>query len=127
MMSEMTKSKGVKLAVATLITGAAAALPIAGVHAISAGTGVTGIVTNQTGGFQGLVIQITNIIVGIVGSVAVLALIYGGLRYVISAGNEDDIEKAKNIIMYAIIGIVVIIIAYVIVQGIAGLFGVQGQ
>lgn len=48
-------------------------------------------------------------------AVAVLFLILGGLQYVTSAGNKDRIEKAKQTILYAVIGLIVIALSYVIV------------
>lgn len=48
-------------------------------------------------------------------AVAVLFLIFGGLQYVTSAGNKDRIDKAKQTILYAVIGLVVIALSFVIV------------
>ncbi|MFH0830929.1 MAG: pilin [Parcubacteria group bacterium] len=52
---------------------------------------------------------------GIAGAVAVLYLIVGGFMYITASGDEGRIEKAKNTIKNAIIGIVVILLALVIV------------
>ncbi|MFO0704674.1 MAG: pilin [Candidatus Andersenbacteria bacterium] len=52
---------------------------------------------------------------GIAGAVAVLYLIVGGFLYITAGGDEGRIEKAKNTIKNAIIGIVVILLALVIV------------
>lgn len=48
-------------------------------------------------------------------AIAVLFLIFGGLQYVTSAGNKDRIEKAKQTILYAVIGLIVIALSFVIV------------
>ena len=64
--------------------------------------------------------NITNTLIFIVGAVAVLMLIVGGLRYVLSGGNSSNVESAKNTIFYAIIGIVVAILAYAIVNFVIG-------
>lgn len=48
-------------------------------------------------------------------AVAVLFLILGGLQYVTSAGNKDRIDKAKQTILYAVIGLIVIALSFVIV------------
>lgn len=45
----------------------------------------------------------------------VAGLAFGGFLYVTSAGNEPRSERAKNIITYSIIGLVVILLAYVII------------
>lgn len=66
-----------------------------------------------------LSVVLTNIIVGILGFVSILGilfLVYGGIRYVTAAGNESDMEEAKTIIMYAIWGLFLTASAYAIVK-----------
>lgn len=58
---------------------------------------------------------ISNILIFLVGAVSVLALIYGGFLYVTSTGEAKRVESAKSTILYAIVGIVVAIMAYAIV------------
>lgn len=65
--------------------------------------------------FQGA----ANALVFLVGSVSVIMIIIGGLRYVISNGDQKAIESAKNTILYATIGIVVAIASYAIVNFVA--------
>lgn len=60
-------------------------------------------------------------ILGFVGVLGILYLVYGGIRYVTSAGNDSDAEDAKNIITYAIIGLFVVASAYAIVKTVVGL------
>lgn len=66
------------------------------------------------------VLEIMNLIIngllGIVGAVAVWFLIVGGSQYITSAGNPEQVAKAKNTIMYAIIGLIVVILALAIVN-----------
>lgn len=64
---------------------------------------------------------IINWILSITLGVAVLFLIIGGFRYVISAGNEDQAESGKNTVLNALIGIVIIVLSYVIVNVVANL------
>jgi len=52
---------------------------------------------------------------GVAGITAVLFLIYGGFRYITSAGNEEQAEAGKKAIQNSIIGLIVIILSYVIV------------
>lgn len=47
---------------------------------------------------------------------AVIVLIYGGFLYITSAGNADNATKGKTAIMNALIGIVIIVLSYIIVQ-----------
>lgn len=70
----------------------------------------------QTGVFH----QIANVLIFLVGAIAVIMLIIGGLRYVISQGDKTNVESAKNTILYAVIGIVIAILAYAIVNFVVG-------
>ncbi|MDD5693665.1 MAG: pilin [Patescibacteria group bacterium] len=54
-------------------------------------------------------------ILGLSGGVAVLFLILGGLQYITSSGNKDKAEQAKQTILYAVIGLIVIALSFVIV------------
>lgn len=67
-------------------------------------------------GDNGIFKTITNAALFIIGAVSVLMLIYGGIRYTISAGDSAAVTAAKNTILYAIIGIVVALLAYAIVN-----------
>lgn len=67
-------------------------------------------------GEEGIFKTIVNIMLFIVGAVAVIMLIIGGIRYVTSGGAQDQVTAAKNTIMYAIVGIIVAILAYAVVN-----------
>jgi hypothetical protein len=56
--------------------------------------------------------KIINAILGIVGSLALIMFIYGGLIWMTAAGNGDKIEKGRNILVWATIGLVVIFASY---------------
>jgi hypothetical protein len=60
--------------------------------------------------------NIINILSVIVGIVAVIMLVVGGFRYITSGGSAEAIKSAKNTIIYAIIGLVVVALAQLIVQ-----------
>ena len=60
--------------------------------------------------------SIVNTALFIIGAIAVLMLIYGGIRYTISGGDEKSITAAKNTILYAVVGIVVAVLAYAIIN-----------
>lgn len=53
-----------------------------------------------------------NFLLGIVGGVALLALIYSGILYVASGGSSDRIQQAKRIFSGALAGILLVILAY---------------
>jgi hypothetical protein len=67
-------------------------------------------------GEGGIFITITNILLFIIGAIAVVMLIIGGIRYVVSSGDQNAVTSAKNTILYAIIGIVVAFLAYAAVN-----------
>ena len=55
------------------------------------------------------------------GSAAVLFLVIGGIRYITSFGNEDRMQKAKETIKYAVIGLLAVILSYAVVTNIIDL------
>lgn len=64
--------------------------------------------------------SITNILLFLIGAISVIMLIIGGIRYVISGGDQNQVTGAKNTILYAIIGIVVAFLAYAAVNFVTG-------
>ena len=70
-----------------------------------------------------LVINIFSLIVGVI---AVIMIIIGGLKYITSGGDSGNITGAKNTILYAIIGLVVVALAQIIVRFVLDKVGQQG-
>ena len=60
-----------------------------------------------------------------VGVAAVVVIILGGLMYTTSAGDPGKAKKAKDTILYGIIGLVIAALAYTIVYFVAGQFGLE--
>ena len=60
--------------------------------------------------------NVTNIMFFIIGAVSVIMLIYGGIRYTTSGGNTNSVTAAKNTVIYSIVGLVISILAYAIVN-----------
>lgn len=73
-------------------------------------------------GDGGTFATITNVLLFIIGAVAVIMIVIGGMRYVLSGGDSNQITSAKNTILYAIIGIIVAILAYAAVNFVIGSF-----
>ncbi len=67
-------------------------------------------------GDNGVFKQVTNTILYIVGIIAVIMLIIGGIRYVTSGGDAKKVTDAKNTVLYAIIGLVIAFLAFAIVN-----------
>lgn len=55
-----------------------------------------------------------------IGALSILFLLIGGVRYILSAGDQSQVTQAKNTIMYALVGIVVSLSAFAIVQLVVG-------
>lgn len=53
-------------------------------------------------------------VLGIVGVIMLALFVYGGVMYATSAGNEERIETGKKIMIYTIIGVIIIALAYVL-------------
>jgi len=68
------------------------------------------------GGDNSIFRRVTNILLFLVGAISVIMLIIGGIRYVISGGDQNQVTSAKNTILYAIVGIVVAFLAYAAVN-----------
>lgn len=58
--------------------------------------------------------RVINIVLGLVGIIAIAIMIYGGFQYITAAGDEGQAESAKRTILYAVIGLIVIGLAAVI-------------
>ncbi len=63
-----------------------------------------------------LVTQIVNIFSVLVGIAAVIMIVFGGFRYITSGGDSGRVTNAKNTILYAIIGLVIVALAQLIVK-----------
>lgn len=64
----------------------------------------------------GLIKSIVNAMLFLLGAVAVVMIVVGGIRYTTSNGDSSQISGAKNTIMYAVIGLIIAILAYAIVN-----------
>ncbi len=71
-------------------------------------------------------ISIINVMLSVAAIIAVMFIIIGGYRYITSAGNEETAEKGRNTLVNAIIGLVIIILAYVIVGVVNNSFADRG-
>ena len=69
-----------------------------------------------TGNLSTDVGTIVNWFLGFVGLVSVLFIVYGGMLYITSAGDPEKAGKGKTILMYAVIGIVIVALAWTIVN-----------
>ncbi len=63
-----------------------------------------------------VITKVIDILSAIIGIVAVIMIIIAGFKYVTSAGDSNKVTSAKNTIVYAIIGLILVVLAQVIVK-----------
>lgn len=69
---------------------------------------------------MGTITVIINVALGVIGLIAVVMIILGGVQYTTSSGDAAKVKKAKDTIMYGIIGLVVALLAFAIVNFVLG-------
>lgn len=69
-----------------------------------------------------VVLNIMRVVLMALGAISVLMIVIGGLRYVLSQGDSNGVNSAKNTILYAVIGLVVALLSAGIVQFVTGQF-----
>lgn len=82
---------------------------------------------NPLGDIDSLTPLIKNIItwmLSLVGILALGAIIWGGVLYIVSGGNDSRIQMAKQIIFWAIVGLVIVTLAFVILSTVSRFLGV---
>lgn len=71
--------------------------------------------TQLTQGANGTVPKVLSIVFGIAGAISVLVIMIGAFQYITSSGDPQSIKRAKDTILYAVIGLVVCATAFTIV------------
>ena len=128
----ITKLKRIILTVASVVALGAPALVTTSVYAqneignglcsganltFDTGDASSGCATvDNSESFTNLLRRIINIFSIIVGVIAVIMIIIGGLKYITSGGDSGNVSGAKNTIIYAIVGLVVVALAQFIVH-----------
>lgn len=85
-------------------------------HALGEITPITDPPGAKFGSIEALVLGALVWIFGFAAGLAVIAVVYSGIMYITASGDSAKVEKAKNNLTWAIIGIVVTVLAIVIVQ-----------
>lgn len=75
----------------------------------------------------GIIKTVVNTMLFLVGALAVIMIIYGGILYTTSGGDSKRVEKAKNTLVYSIVGLVVAIFAYAVVYWVTDVAGGAGS
>lgn len=106
-----------------------AALPVSSAGAINVFGGCQGqgggtaVCASKDDQVDSVLKTVINILLYIIGIVAVIMIIIGGIRYTTSNGDSSSIKSAKDTILYAVIGLVVAIMAWAIVNFVVTSFG----
>ncbi|MBR5419192.1 hypothetical protein IK110_03015 [Candidatus Saccharibacteria bacterium] len=87
----------------------------------SAQTALDGVnkVNDTTGAetdLEGSIGIIINAVIGVIGVVAVIMIILGGIGYVTSQGDAGKTKKARDTLLYGIIGLIIVLLAFAIVN-----------
>lgn len=69
---------------------------------------------------QADITSILNVVIGVLGLVCVIIIIIGGVNYMTSTGDAGKVKKAKDTILYGVIGLVVCALAFAIVNFVIG-------
>jgi hypothetical protein len=84
------------------------------------GTECTNPNNNRT--VTGTLKQVANLLIFIVAAIAVIMVIIGAIRYTVAQGDQNAVNSAKNTILYAIIGLVLAVAAFGIVEFVTSQF-----
>jgi hypothetical protein len=76
--------------------------------------------------FVMIAVRVSQIILGITGSLALLFFIYGGVMFLISGGSSERVTQAKNIIIGAAVGLVIVFTSFMIIQFVFTALGIPG-
>ena len=79
---------------------------------------IGGISTQES--FDAILVKVINTVLTVVGSLAILMIIVSGIMYITSAGDSAKVDTAKSWLTYSIVGLVVVLLAYVIVVVVSG-------
>lgn len=117
------KSNKILFIILTIVLFASAILPVLAAESLQTdisgqletlGKGAGYKSLSETGGLPALVGKIINIFLSILGVLFVVLMVYGGYLWMTSYGKSEKIDKAKELITDAIIGLMIILAAYAI-------------
>jgi cytochrome bd-type quinol oxidase subunit 2 len=63
-----------------------------------------------------ILVNLLNWLLGIVGIIAIMGFVVSGIMYLVSAGNEEMVTKAKKYMLYCLIGVVVVLASFVVIK-----------
>ncbi len=106
-----------KIAYASSVIASAVPMIASAQFAAPAATGL------PTGTLTGIITSGMNWLLIIVGILGVIGFVISGIIYLTAAGDEGQIDKGKNAMVYSIVGVIVALLGLVIIQAVQGLLG----
>ena len=70
----------------------------------------------QNSDLMSILTTVINVIVGAIGFIAVVMIVIGGISFATSQGDSGKVAKARNTILYGVVGLVVALLAFAIVN-----------
>ncbi len=107
------------LALSLALWGKAVSAELGGLEKTASTAGISGGELNVTGSLEDMV----GFVLSFVGVVFLVLLIWGGFLWMTSGGNEESVKKARTVVVSAVIGLVIVLSAYLITQFIGTSFG----
>lgn len=95
-----------------VVSGSASAQVSSGINAATTNE----MKNKQIDGNNGVIRTVSNILIWVVGIVSVIMIMWSGFKYITAAGDTSKVASAKNSLIYAIVGLIVAIMAYAIVN-----------
>ncbi|HET8884023.1 MAG TPA: hypothetical protein VFM68_00955 [Candidatus Saccharimonadales bacterium] len=122
----MNKFKLAVIAFAGLVAVATAAplqtAAISPANEIKQGVNAAGGGGGANNNFNQRIKDIINVMLFLIGAISVIMIIIGGIRYTTSAGDSSRVKASKDTIMYAVVGLVIALMAFAIVNFVVGAF-----
>ena len=75
--------------------------------------------SNPITGKDGIIIKVTNLVALVTGVIAVVIIIYAGFRFITGGSNSDSVRAAREMLIFAVVGLVVIVFARTIIVFVA--------
>lgn len=118
--------KSIKMAILAVVAVLGVGLyAVPALAQVSGGLGATEASFNITDifGTGGIFGTIINILLFLIGAISVVMIVFAGFQYATSGGDAGKVTSAKNTILYAVIGIVVALLAYAIIRFVTNQLG----
>lgn len=92
-------------------------------EALTGGEDISGIPTGDSDTIYALITNVIEWLLGILALLGVLGFVFSGFLYLTAAGDQERISKAKNAMIYSIVGVAVGLLGYIAVRTVMDLIG----